>query len=267
MSGILSSADIEAGLRDGTIIIAPYQPSQLSNCSYDVTLGSHYFVEKDPMESKMEQNNGRVSDAGMAGSDAGVGGGGSGAELNSSDDWPVPADSKNSIPIQYSPEWVKPTVMDGRALWSYREAKNGYIILEPGQTILGHTQEFIGSFGKITTKLQARSTVGRFNISICLCAGMGDIGYFNRWTLEIKNHSRHHRICLPVGTIIGQIIFEATISPPLNPYPGGYNMAGVKPAKLADLTFDASLPYAQELAQNWSPDLMLPRKLKVSYIM
>ena len=82
------------------------------------------------------------------------------------------------------------------------------LILEPNQCVLAHTYEYIGSY-KHATLLKARSTFGRLFIDICPSAGFGDIGYINRWTLEIKNNSTNYYILKP-GMRIGQIAFLKT---------------------------------------------------------
>lgn len=143
---------------------------------------------------------------------------------------------------------------DGSCIWIVNEMKEDSIILFPGQSILGHSQEFVGSWGKITTKLQARSTIGRYNVSVCLCAGMGDIGYFNRWTLEIKNHGKRP-IILRKGMRIAQILFEECRSPPVEEYSGVYTIS-------KDLK---KLSYPQ-LKNIWNPEMMIPQKLKVDNV-
>jgi hypothetical protein len=40
---------------------------------------------------------------------------------------------------------------------------------------------------------------------------MGDVGYINRWTMEITNNSRYYSIPLVVGRRIAQIVFFDTI--------------------------------------------------------
>lgn len=58
--------------------------------------------------------------------------------------------------------------------------------------------------------MKARSSIGRNFIEVCKCAGWGDVGYINRWTMEITNNSSHYAIPLVVGRRIGQIIFFET---------------------------------------------------------
>lgn len=55
------------------------------------------------------------------------------------------------------------------------------IWITPGETILAHTNEFIGGCKSVTTMMKARSSLGRNFIEVCKCAGWGDVGYINRW--------------------------------------------------------------------------------------
>jgi hypothetical protein len=45
------------------------------------------------------------------------------------------------------------------------------IFISPQETILAHTQEFIGGRKTVTTMMKARSSLGRNFIEICKCAG------------------------------------------------------------------------------------------------
>lgn len=141
--------------------------------------------------------------------------------------------------------WDKESVKNH---WIKREAvydpkfKRRVIWLPPGRRILGHTHEVIGTRKKLTTILKARSSVGRNGISICLCAGSGDVGYVNRWTLEITNHSISS-IPLLVGMRIGQILFLNTYIP-RQQYRGKYNHNDANPEKIFE---------------TWQPEEMLPK--------
>lgn len=209
---MLSSSDIVEFRKSGDIVITPFVESQLRNCSYDVTLGSHFYTEKSTFK-------------------------------------PLP----DGLAVQL-PKVVDPfTAGAADDLWERLEPVNGCIVLQPGQTVLGHTNEFIGTWGKITTKMQARSSIGRYNVSVCLCAGMGDIGYFNRWTLEIKNHSQRHPIELRVGMRIAQVIFEQCRSPPIAEYSGVYTLPKTE-----------SHRSYEELEGLWKPQMMLPQRLFVT---
>jgi dCTP deaminase len=119
------------------------------------------------------------------------------------------------------------------------------ILLEPGETILAHTEEFIGGRDIVTTMMKARSSLGRNFVNVCKCAGWGDVGYVNRWTMEISNSSQHYIIPLVVGRRIAQLIFFET--GPINNK--DYVVAG-KYASSTDL---------KKLRKDWRPEMMLPK--------
>jgi dCTP deaminase len=119
------------------------------------------------------------------------------------------------------------------------------LFLRPGETILAHTQEFIGTHRNYTTQMHARSSAGRSMIGVCKCAGKGDVGFFNRWTMEITSFSRHHTIPLKVGMRIAQIDF-LPVGGTLKCYGG----ASSKYQDSSDL---------QIVMSSWRPEMMLPR--------
>lgn len=50
----------------------------------------------------------------------------------------------------------------------------------------------------------------QYLITVHKCAGMGDIGFINRWTMEITNNSQSCTIPLVVGRRLAQIVFFKT---------------------------------------------------------
>lgn len=82
------------------------------------------------------------------------------------------------------------------------------ILLAPNQSILGHTQEFIGGITLVTSRMFCRSSYGRCGLTVCRCAGLGDVGYYTRWTMEITNNNKYNAIPLVVGEPIAQIVFN-----------------------------------------------------------
>jgi dCTP deaminase len=125
---------------------------------------------------------------------------------------------------------------DTRAFWGEpRQAEEGVIAIRPGDTILCHTQEVVGGTNGFTTSMRARSSIGRSCLSVCKCAGVGDVGYIARWTMEITNHS-HATIVLPVGMRVAQILFYE-VGATLKSYSGKYG----------------------QQTQPWSPYDMLPK--------
>lgn len=93
-----------------------------------------------------------------------------------------------------------------RRFWGEPIRADGVIPVRPGDTILAHTMEIVGGRNGFTTSMRARSSIGRSCMSVCKCAGVGDVGYIARWTMEITNHS-HATIALPVGLRVAQILF------------------------------------------------------------
>lgn len=212
MSAVSNRRILEA-MVDGRIIIEPFRKDYLSTSSYDVCLGENYYREQQP-------------------------------ELT------------DSIFNIYNPDHVArvwgvsmvadtvggslPSSFDAKGL----SAKDRVIVLSPGETILAHTQEFIGGRRDVTTMMKARSSLGRSFITVCKCAGWGDVGYVNRWTMEITNVSKHYHIPLIVGEPIAQIVFFD--APGTD---GDYSDKG-------NYQTTQSLKALQE---NWSPESMLPR--------
>jgi dCTP deaminase len=93
-----------------------------------------------------------------------------------------------------------------RKFWGEPIRATSIIPVRPGDTILAHTIEIVGGRNGYTTSMRARSSIGRSCMSVCKCAGVGDVGYIARWTMEITNHS-HATIELPVGLRVAQILF------------------------------------------------------------
>ncbi|OGM30851.1 hypothetical protein A2630_02510 [Candidatus Woesebacteria bacterium RIFCSPHIGHO2_01_FULL_44_10] len=176
---LLSRDAILAHMQAGNVAIDPFDSRNLGTASYDVTLGSHFFREQAPVTinpgfySPWDRDHIR-------------------------DVWGRPeyaerarmvfADSRTPVPEGIDPD-------------------DRVIIIRPQETVLCHTQEFIGGRNCVTTMMKARSSLGRNFIEICKCAGWGDVGYINRWTMEVTNNSRYYAIPLVVGRRVAQIAF------------------------------------------------------------
>lgn len=106
------------------------------------------------------------------------------------------------------------------AFWGEPHRAHEAIVVKPGTTILAHTHEVVGSRNGITTTMHARSSIGRSGLSVCKCAGAGDVGYVSRWTMEISNHTTCS-IVLPIGLRICQIKFDFVVET-LKEYRGKY---------------------------------------------
>lgn len=123
------------------------------------------------------------------------------------------------------------------------------VILKPGERILAHTHEFIGSRRAAVPEMRAKSTFARWGLTVCACAGWGDVGYFGRWTLEILNLNKRQHMRLKYGMPIGQVVFHPAAEPEAGTlygekgnYQGGQDLA----AMMCD----------------WRPSMMLPKNLR-----
>lgn len=212
----LSRDAILRHLKEGNIVIEPFDERKLKTASYDVSIGEWLWREKHP-EGRATIHNPYD-------------------ENSTSQIWegPFRAEIAEEVfkRLGFKFENVKPN--------------DKIILLRPGETILGHTEEFIGGRNKVVTKMQARSSLGRNFIEVCKDAGLGDVGYVNRWTMEITNNSQYFTIPLVVGRRIAQIIFhEVEAGKSLD-----YSKEGGKYQGSNDM---------EELKKSWNPQMMLPK--------
>jgi dCTP deaminase len=212
----LSDKKILEEMEKGDIIIEPFKRENLSTSSYDMTLGEYFFIEQEP---KYFQNIFNIYEKEQVERIWGT--------------KPHKARRAKEVFKNYKFEFGNISPNDK------------VILLAPGETILAHTNEFIGGRNHITTMMKARSSLGRSFIEVCKCAGWGDVGYINRWTMEITNNSKHYYIPLVVGRRIAQLIFFET-GPILEK---DYTKTG-KYQTTTDI---------KKVIKEWSPLSMLPR--------
>lgn len=209
----LSNKKIREEMEKGDIIISPFIEKNLSTSSYDVTLGKYYFEEQKNTLKNDVYN---------------------------------PFDKSNVDKVWGVEAHIAQKAKDVLDEDLVNIDKDDLIILiKPHTTILAHTQEYIGGKNHITTMMKARSSTGRNFIEVCKCAGWGDVGYTNRWTMEITNNSQYHTIPLVVGRRIAQIIFFET---------GQIESDGYE--KKGKYQTTESL---EDLKQMWNPSMMLPK--------
>ncbi len=106
----------------------------------------------------------------------------------------------------------------------------------PGCFVLAHTVEFIGAVQNYVPHLETKSTPARCGLQIHLAAGFGDVGYYNRWTMEIVNLGKRTVNVWP-GERVAQVAWTRT-GPVRNKYEGKYVQTGFS---------------------NWKPENMLPK--------
>lgn len=219
--GLLSREKIKDQFEKGRIVIDPFDEANLNSASYDVRLGPHFFREQTkPGESSF---------------------------FNPFDENDVTHYWGESEFAVNAGDWM----LTNRHLENISAADDLLIVIGPGETILAHTIEFIGgrSIGNsaVTSEMRARSSVGRVGITVCKCAGWGDVGFINRWTMEITNLMKDSSIILPVGMRIAQIVFFQVAFVPTE---DTYAVKGGKYQTGDDLS---------ELQEKWRPTNMLPR--------
>ena len=216
---VMSDKRILEAREEGRILIEPYRRSQLSTSSYDVCIGENFYRECAPHFSSDIYN---IYDPRQA------------ARV-----WGQPCKAEPAHHV-FPASLVSPDSVPNHG---FRD-DDRIIMLVPGETILAHTEEFIGGCDNITTMMKARSSLGRSFVLVCKCAGWGDVGYINRWTMEVTNVSKHWYIPLPVGERVAQIIFMET-GPILGPQ---YGETG---------SYQSSMN-VEQIKSSWKPSSMLP---------
>ena len=196
----------------GNIVISPFDMRNLSTSSYDVTLGANFYRSKPLSNYVFNIYN----------------------EEQTKQHWRL------EKAILFGSLGLPPTKGISQ--------EDEVVMISPGETILAHTNEFIGGRNHITTMMKSRSSMGRQGIAVCKCAGWGDVGFINRWTLEITNFSQHHVIPLVVGRRIAQIVFFDT-------------------GPILDLDYAVKGKYQtaqtlEVLERDWKPEDMLPKLYK-----
>lgn len=212
---LLSRSKILEHLKKGTIVIDPFDERYLNTTSYDITLGQWYWREANPSGRATVHN---LYD-----------------ENSTSNVWIGPFEAEKAGDVEEKL---------GTKFKNVKE-NDKVILLGPGETILAHTQEFIGGREIVVAKMYARSSMARNFVEVCKDAGWGDVGYFNRWTMEITNNSRHHSIPLIVGRRIAQMVFYEVA-----PIDDDYVALGGKYQVSQEL---------DELKKTWNPEMLMPR--------
>lgn len=204
----------------GNILIEPFMQDNLGTGSYDVTLGRYFYRENRSADGISFYNPYSQADVARV--------------------WGCQDDYQEAVAVR---EWRR----KNRNFPLENISEDDYIIvLDPGETILAHTNEFIGGRDhQIDTMMKARSSTGRNFLEVCKCAGLGDIGYCNRWTMEVTNNSSKYQIPLVVGRRIAQILFFKT--------------EGTLGSLYSDNGKYQTTTDIERMMREWHPSMMLPR--------
>jgi dCTP deaminase len=214
---LLSHNAILRHLKEGTIVIDPFDERKLKTASYDITLGEWFWREGYP-EGRPTIHN--------------------------------PYDEGSTRTVwrgPYRAEAAREASARIGMKFSNIHPDESIILLKPGETVLAHTEEFIGGRERVVAKMYARSSFGRNFIEVCKDAGWGDIGYFNRWTMEVTNNSQYFTIPLVVGRRIGQMVFYE-----VEPVASSTDYV----AERGKYQFSEKL---DDLKRDWRPEAMIPR--------
>lgn len=200
----------------GNIVIEPFDPLKLNTVSYDVSLGPNFYRPNKNYKYRYFNPWNRLHVENM---------------------------------------WVQEYASKAGDVMDNPEEEGYYpddlvITLNPKELLLCHTEEFVGGRNIVTANMHARSSSMRSAFSVCMCAGWGDIGYINRWTMEIKHHfdAVQVPIHLGVGKRVAQMEFEE-----VSPVSGNQYANGGKYQTTDSL---------EELQKNWKPEDMLPKMWK-----
>lgn len=214
---LLSANAILRHMENGNVVINPFDKRKLNSTSYDVSLGEWFWRERHPeLHSSLYNLYDQAHVERVWGKE------------------PFRAERAEEVMTKYGLNLINV------------KSDDLVVLLGPGETILGHTQEFIGGRNVCIGKLYARSSLGRNFVEVCKDAGWGDVGYFNRWTMEITNNSQYFTIPLVVGRRIAQMVF----------YEVEPIVADMDYPKLGKYQKSASL---DDLKKDWVPQMMLPR--------
>jgi len=216
---LLSAPAILRHRQQGTIVIDPFNSKNLGNASYDVTLGRYYYRPQIPARGHAIFN------------------------MYNEEDTTRVWGKKHCEAEPF-----------GRADTQGIKHADLVIWLAPHETILAHTEEFIGGKDIVDTMLKARSSTARNFISVCKDAGWGDVGYVNRWTMQIANNSPHYHIPLVVGRRIAQMIFFEVEPLETKDNAGAYHTK-------TDSKYQSTINL-KKLKKEWRPSDMLPKMWK-----
>ena len=242
-AGIYSDRELEVGLELGHVVCEP-RPTKVNGSSIDVRLGENFYLAGDARNMS--------------------------AIFNPFDQDDVDryfGEPLKARPFQFVIEKVFKEIKANESLTEEQKKKqlelfeghenleniddeHPLILLRPRERILAHTHEFIGIRPPGTTSMQSRSTTGRIGIASCFCAGWGDPGYINRWTMEVNNLNENEYVPLPIYYRIAQIVFSAT------------GPVGTEYAKATGKYQTFTSDRFEELEANWHPSGMLPKSPK-----
>jgi dCTP deaminase len=162
---------------------------------------------------------------------------------------------KNSQSSKLYPGESNKTLMFSTPINLFDKRIDGDLVIEPFETLLAHTEEIVGS-EKYAMLLKSRSTLARIGLDICASAGFGDVGYNNRWTLEITNNTNDYIVLRPKMRVAQISFFNVDGIGKL--YNSVYNFVP-NIIKFKSMTDQDRTHYNEIILKEWNPKSMLPK--------
>ncbi len=216
---LMSRPDIMEAIEKGEILYEDGRPENVKSTSVDLTLGPWYWEETSPTIERRIFNPNSHEDVNRV--------------------WGR---------LCFAPRhnwWLQNRFIEN-TLEGFHPTDDRIFFIPPQKQLLCSTREFIGGVSRdITTMMKARSGAGRSFLEVCRCAGWGDIGYHNRWTMEFNNSSATHHIPLKVGQRYAQLVFFR-----------GKELADSDHDYRQEGKYQANV--SQGVRSQWTPEMMRP---------
>ena len=210
-TALLCDREILKELKRTSIIIHKFNPRNLGNCYYNITLGEIFYKHKNELNSDK-----RVI-------------------IQTHNPW-----SSKSLK-KYWGEPIKCNKIpdDKKSVGEQFGLNVGdkYIVINPGESLLAHSYEFIGGRHYIAAKISPIGRLAKCGLSIYYANP--PINVYNRISMRITNDSES-RLVLMVGRPIGQVSFYYCSEPQIM-YEPGY-------------VFDHDV---SSVIKSWKPQMML----------
>ena len=205
--GVLSEQEITHAVQNGKIMINPFKPENLNSSSYNVTLGRYFYRMFSP-DSKQFYNPFSKSTI--------------------LEKW---NGFHRTCPVKEFVKFGMTNVTEDNINFEKDEG----ILLNPGESILTHTQEFIGALSPYTVLLTPHKDL-MFNF-INVASAWGDMNHVDKWVLRVTNLSSYY-IPLIRGQVVATAVFLKNEDIGLG---------------ITDANFDI-----EELKKSWTPSKLLP---------
>lgn len=254
---VLSDVQIIEGLLSGQVICRPLRPENIRSSSIDLTLGEWFWrcdARPGGVFNPYDENEVKRYFAGPFQAKPYASVWRKMREIGETWDWPNPKGYSSVFSLNDHRQGSFPNASPFKGVpddWPV-------IVLRPRERILAHCHEFVGIKapfqGKIggTSMMKARSSSGRVGFKVCDDAGWGDIGFFSRWTMEMRNDN-DEAIIIPVGERVAQLVLMQTGAVRVGESYGTATLYEDKYQNTDDI---------DRLQAEWVPEMMLPRAFK-----